>query len=601
MAQKTKAIAPPEDEVPCKVLKRSVSELSRDSEACLEDKSVDKVSSSLQTLATSDDLAAAAGTVENAASVADNTPEPQAASDIPDERIQTEVQTLLVGADLTAMTVGELRSRTEANMGLEAGTLAARKTQRRRFCALVHHEVLKKSRRTSECEKIVKELLQLEEYPAAARQMLIESLPHAMAATASTAPAMPAALHQHQVQLLSIARDALLENQQLLETAERQLEVELRQAEVAIVSQDAVVAAAAEAAAAARAVCERAEAALKDTESEVQEMEKELESTRARAASVLKESEHLRTERERIGAVRTGPVETLAVGSWKSEEEWWEAFAAVQQHLLDTGAESSLLDAATVSLKKPPQDRSDFDRMAVGGVTGLLADQLGKADEAISQRGRLEMEAEAAILSSSAMLDATRSRAARQSEVVARERGSQESTAAASAGAVAAVPELRAAEAERREQRVATAEKLRSLGEALSLLQSWISGSSVPASLGAEAAASAQATEEAAAGAAAEADAPVLPVQEQTAPAQEATDEPMPAQEEQAPAAEEPVQEAQAEQVQEEEAKDESVLQQSPAPKSLESKIDMAEAEAMLYAVGSPRRVPTPMKGRVSI
>lgn len=47
-------------------------------------------------------------------------------------------------------------------------------------------------------------------------------------------------------------------------------------------------------------------------------------------------------------------------------KEWWECFATLQQHMLDTGAESSLLTAATVSLKKRLSERSDFDAIARG-------------------------------------------------------------------------------------------------------------------------------------------------------------------------------------------------------------------------------------------
>jgi len=485
MATKTKASTVAEDEAPCKAPRLSPSDVpSREEErttsspeerdassedqveradnASTEPQATDKAASETQAA----DHAAATET-QAADKAAQETQTSTAVSEIPETRIRAEVQALLVGVDLAAVTVGELRGRLEASLGLDAGVLSARKSLRRRVSFLVHHEVLKKVQRSADCEKIVKELMELQEYPANARQMLIESLPHAL----SLSPDGATVLHTHQIRLLCIVQDALQDGRQSVEAARLEHEAQAQRAEEESIAQEAAAAAAAEAVSAANAAFEKEQAFLKEMEDEIAEMTKELEAKKAEASSVIKETQRLRAVCQSISDVRGGPVEQLASGKWETEEDWWEAFVSVQQHLLDTGAESSLLDAATISLRKRPEDRSNFDQMAVSGVTSLLADQLAAAEARVQERGRLEMEAEARAMGAAALMDATRSRAEQQAEALAQARSKQEAAAAALATAEAAVPECRASAAKHRSAEAEAAAHLQRLAEALELLE----------------------------------------------------------------------------------------------------------------------------------
>ncbi|CAJ1421973.1 unnamed protein product [Effrenium voratum] len=397
--------------------------------------------------------------------------EEEVQADIPDEALMAEVQSLLMGADLAGITVGQLRARLEGNLGLSAGTLAARKF-RRRISFLVHREVLKKSQRSEECEKIAEELLRLD-LPMPVRQMLIDSLHHSVSMADGTE------LHPHQVRLLSIARDALLEGQNQLDMAQQQCKDGLLAAEAELRKQDQAGAAARSDAFAANEVASRATAAFNETEAEVADMQKDLESATQRAKDAVEESGRLQGERRRVGQVSL-ELGRLAQGTWSSEEEWWECFALLQQHMLDTGAESSLLTAATVSLKKRPAERSDFDAMAVDGVTGFLQDQLAAADQHLTLRPQKEMEAEAAVLGVQALLSATCQRKEQQAQALQQAVASQEAAAATCAALETALPSVVAEVERQRQQEVCLETRHRSLNEALELVAAWILGSAIP-------------------------------------------------------------------------------------------------------------------------
>ncbi|CAE7539175.1 PGLP2 [Symbiodinium natans] len=133
MAQKTKALVPPGEEAPCKLQKCSA-EFAREKEAS-------------QTLPTCEEegpdqrKAVEGGSPEESAAVpANETGSSQAASEISDVRLIAEVQSVLVGVDLQSMTLGQLRSRLEAKLGLTDGALSAKRRIRRRLSFVVHQE-----------------------------------------------------------------------------------------------------------------------------------------------------------------------------------------------------------------------------------------------------------------------------------------------------------------------------------------------------------------------------------------------------------------------------------------------------------------------------
>lgn len=432
MPEKAKASGPCEDEAPCKLLKHSDPEIEEG---------------------------------EKPAS-------PSKAVDISDACFAAEVQALLVGADLSCITFGELRGRLEARMGLTVGALASRKTLRRRISFLVHQEVLKKSQRSEECEKIVKEILKLD-CPMSVRQMLIDSLHHCLSVPDATG------LHPHQVRLLGIARDALSEGMVKLEDMHHKCEEVLQTVEVELHTKETQAAAAMSEAVKAKEVAVKAEATAKETESEMAELRKDLETFSQKAKEVFQETQELSQKQKAIVEVQKR-LDCMAQGLWGSDEEWWECFAALQQHLLDTGAESSLLTAATVSLKKQPVERSEFDVIAVEAVCRFLAEQLLAASRQLSLRPQLEMEAEAATLSRQSLLNATQQRAMEHAQAFKEASDAQEQCSTIAANAAAALPDSQARADEQRQQQADFKSRLQLLGEAIHQVSSWISGSSIP-------------------------------------------------------------------------------------------------------------------------
>merc|ERR1712232_541130 len=122
--------------------------------------------------------------------------------EVPERQLRTELQAFLVGVDLAAMTIGELRVRLEKRLGLGAGVLSSRKRLRRQLSWAVQEEVVKKVRRNTDCERIMKALIDFKGCPDSAKQMLIDGLPQAVVHIG-----VPQA---HQARFLQIVHDALV-------------------------------------------------------------------------------------------------------------------------------------------------------------------------------------------------------------------------------------------------------------------------------------------------------------------------------------------------------------------------------------------------------
>jgi len=479
--------------------------------------------------------------------------------EIPEARLRAEVQVLLAGLDLETTKYGELRSRLEERLGLGKGWLSARKSRCRRVNFLVQHEVLRRLQRSTDCDIIVKEFLAMPTYPAGARQMLIDGLPHALNAAAEPKPAV---LHPHQMQFLSMAQAALEDSQNFFFSERSRSEPEASNADAEVVSQEAMIFAAEAVLVSMKATSSKEQASLRDLESEIEELSEELQSSKDKLGEVVTETERLRSERESKDAVRTGPLETLASGAWASQDAWWESFAPFQQHLLDSNAESSLLDAATVSFRKLPAERSEFDSMAVAGVHDLLSQQIDAADARIEQQLRVQSDAEAESLGSKALLDAVQQRLEKQKDVIFKASSCEGEAASALQEATAKLPALKQAAAERHSCQEELAQRLCSLEHALALLEKAMAPPSPTAAEGQE-----------------EDDAvhPPLPVVEMEENLETLSEGNLLAQELIAAGA--PVQ---------------SSLTASPSAK----KVLLDDDDALSAA--SPRRVPTPMRGGAS-
>lgn len=527
MAQKAKAPSSPGEEVPCKIQKCGTAEFTREKQA-EPDESPAVVTS---------------GAPEESTEVLTNVTSGAQACDIPDARLIAEVQSILVNVDLQSMTLGALRARLEGNLGLTDGALAARKRIRRRLSFVVHQEVLKKSQRSQQCEKVVKEILRLDDYPLPARQMLIESLHH------STSTDSDATLHPHQVRLLGIVRDALLDGKSKLEAAKVTVEESLQKAEMHLAAQDSATTAALASEVSACHSAAAAEAAAKDTETEVAETEQELERKRGLAKDVIQETAALQKRRLKASDAEAS-LKCLAEGTWAREEEWWECFAALQQHLLDTGAENSLLTAATLALKKKPDERSSFHVVAVEGVGNFFRQQLAAADQELVQQSRLEMEAEATILGIEALLTATRQRACQRREAADAGAASKESMQSAARQAEKCLLASKEAVAQKQQEQVDLEGRLTTVNEALELVGAWMAGNALPT----------------------------------------AVEVPLPLQSPAPEEAEDPPQEADIEQKE---------GQSSPvASRKLALDFGIKDDGTAILGINSPLRVPTPLKGR---
>jgi len=529
MAQKAKAPSSPGEEVPCKIQKCGTAEFTREKQE-EPDESPAVVTS---------------GAPEESAEVLTSvTSSAQVACDIPDARLIAEVQSILVNVDLQSMTLGALRARLEGNLGLTDGALAARKRIRRRLSFVVHQEVLKKSQRSQQCEKVVKEILRLDDYPLPARQMLIESLHHSICTNGDTT------LHPHQVRLLGIARDALLDGKSKLEAAKVTIEEALQKAEMDLAAQDSATTAALASEVSACHSAAAAEAAAKETEIEVAETEQELERKRGLAKDVIQETAALQKRRLKASEAEAS-LKCLAEGTWAREEEWWECFAALQQHLLDTGAENSLLTAATLALKKKPGERSSFHAVAVEGVGNFFSQQLETADQELVQQSRLEMEAEATILGIEALLTATRQRACQRREAADAGAASKESMQSAARQAEKCLQASKEAVAQKQQEQVDLEGRLTPINEALELVGAWMAGNALPT----------------------------------------AVEVPLPLQSPSPEEAEDPPQEADI--GQKEEGQSSPVASTKVAPD-----FGVKDDGTAILGINSPLRVPTPMKGR---
>lgn len=389
---------------------------------------------------------------------------------VPEAKLRGVVQQLLVGLDLSTTTVGALRAQLEKTLNLAAGALSARKSIRRRVDLLVQHEAMKKAHRSPECEKIAKELLELPEYPCDAKQMLIDSLPHA-----TTSSLTCGSLHSHQVQLLTIIQDALRQARRPAESASEAAQAHLHEIQSDLDTLIAQLEGYRQVAVEAKDAFAAATESFKEAQQEVRHLEEELEKAKEAVRLALEETARIRLQRDEILQMRSGPFQKLVEGDWSNDNQYWESFAGLQQYLMDNNAESSLLTAATVALRKKPSERSLFDNMATKGVEQLLDQLLQAADARVAARSQAEFKAEALCLSASSILKATTSHADEQGKSLEVARAADDRAAAALQSAEAQLPQKQSLVAKRQTDLKRFADKLQNMDEVLALLEGWIS------------------------------------------------------------------------------------------------------------------------------
>jgi len=413
-------------------------------------------------------------------------PESGRTVEVPDSRLRAEVQSLLVGVDdLATTTVGQLRGSLEDRLGLDSGTLVSKRRLKRQLSRVVHDEVLKKTQRTPELARIVKALVEFEEYPAPLRQMLIDGLPHA----AARLPAQDGggAPHEHQARLLSIASDAILDARDRAATSQADREAQAADAEVTLREREEAGAAATAHEAAARARAQEAAARARDLEQEAAVAKEQL----ARAETAVKEAAQKAAKARQDGqiaaALRDGPLTLLRLGDGPEGKEKENAVIALQVYLSDpeTNSEGSLISAAPTALRRNRGERSSFDQLTVECISECLEERVRLGDPELVAREESNKECDH--LAASAMLDAMVSTAAEQNNVLADAKAAVEAAAAATVAAEAALTEQRTAVGTSAADRDVATAKRQELDEVLAIVDLMIFGRKAPAEAEAEA------------------------------------------------------------------------------------------------------------------
>uniref|UniRef100_A0A7S1RG78 Uncharacterized protein n=1 Tax=Alexandrium catenella TaxID=2925 RepID=A0A7S1RG78_ALECA len=325
---------------------------------------------------------------EKAAQVQDGEPPRKVAktllsSDTSERRVRSEVQALLVGTDLSAVTLGQLRVDLEARLGLDRGFFMSRSSLQRWICGVIQHETVKRGQRSSLCERVAKALVEFRGYPSEARQMLIESLPHAI-------PEGSGPLHAHQARLLSIAQDALSDARRAAQTAQEEF-LERTQPEAAALSallgeRDAA------AGRGAAAALSRQESALSlgDAEQEVSRTKSNLQSAEGAVQSARDERKRIEKARQDALALRDGAFQQLLGGELPKDERA-VAIEKVTDFVRQESAPASLSAATPIALRRDPGARSSFERTIVEALRTLFAEHDCKAQEQLASEPELTL------------------------------------------------------------------------------------------------------------------------------------------------------------------------------------------------------------------
>mmetsp|Transcript_36401 Transcript_36401/g.113262 ORF Transcript_36401/g.113262 Transcript_36401/m.113262 type:complete len:483 (-) Transcript_36401:291-1739(-) len=293
-------------------------------------------------------------------------------SNVSERRLRAEVQAMLVGADLAAVTIGQLRGELEARLGLERGRLSSETSLQRWISSIVQHEVVKKGQRSAFCERVAQALVEFEGYSAEARQMLIESLPHAI-------PSSSKPLHMHQERLLAIARDAIGSAKD--QAARVQTEI-LERTRFEDADLDALMAerdATARREAAAHEASEAAADLLRGAEEEVRLTKSQLQKAEDAIREAHRELQRAEQTRQDAVALRDGELLQLLEGTVQ-EDGRAAAIAKVSDFLRRANAEASLLAAAPVALRHGPEARTAYENAVVDALKSCFAEQMSRAE-----------------------------------------------------------------------------------------------------------------------------------------------------------------------------------------------------------------------------
>eukprot|EP00438_Fugacium_kawagutii_P001288 Skav221260 [mRNA] locus=scaffold174:56639:57637:- [translate_table: standard] len=115
-------------------------------------------------------------------------------------------------------------------------------------------------------------------------------------------------------------------------------------------------------------------------------------------------SEELREAKSKNISINEGAFCSLLNGSWTSEKDQKEKLTALKEYLTEIGTEQTLVAAAGGLLAKP-EERGDFDKMAIDCITEELIAELKKVEEKMSERAPADRELQAELLGLEALGD----------------------------------------------------------------------------------------------------------------------------------------------------------------------------------------------------
>jgi len=314
---------------------------------------------------------------------------PGVTSIILQDRVRIKVQQLLAGAELENTTIGSLRRNLEDELGLAPDSLLSTKRIRKWIHQVLEQEVLKKSQRSSKCERICRMLARIERYPANCRKMLIEALPCALAdPEGGSGGGEP---HPHQVRILEtvemVLQDDLEHAKVQIEAIEQRIQAEKVKVEECQEACSVVASAADEVI----ADCERKEKSAVVAEDACADAKGDLINAQKKHDEAIEGRPKLLSNRENCKAFlesyqRLQEEGIHAVGQEAAKEKKLDE---VKHGLEALGTQESLVIAGLLALKKSPSVRSRFEDGAAQEILKVFKERAEKIEEELATNSLL--------------------------------------------------------------------------------------------------------------------------------------------------------------------------------------------------------------------
>lgn len=337
---------------------------------------------------------------------------PDATSRTLQDRVKVKVQQLVAAAELENTTIGSLRRNLEDELGLAPDSLLSTKRLRKFIHQVLEQEVLKKTQRSSKCDRICAMLARMERYPANCRKMLIDALPGAMAdPEGGPGGGQP---HPHQVRILETVAMALQDDVEYtkvqIESVEERIQTEKVKVTEYKQAHEVVVASSAEVV----AEFEAQEKLAKVAEEACADAKAELLNTKRLHEEAKEGRPKLMTDKETCNAFlecyRRLQEESVHVAGREADKD--KLLDEVKQGLEALGTQESLVIAGLLALKKSPTERSRFEEAAAQEILKVFRERSEKIDEELSTNSLLSEDG--LVLAAEALFDAMLQNAAKK-------------------------------------------------------------------------------------------------------------------------------------------------------------------------------------------